>query len=142
MASNYLEQVLIEWYEYKGYFVKNNILVGRRNNGGYDAELDIVAFNPVDNHLVHLEPSMDADSWEKREKRYKLKFDAGRKHIPGLFNGLVIPEKIDQLAVFVFGSNKNHKEIGGGQVIPFSEIVEQIFIEFKNRKRIHFKIVV
>ncbi len=22
MASNYLEQVLIEWYEYKGYFVK------------------------------------------------------------------------------------------------------------------------
>jgi len=51
MASNYLEQLLVEWYEYQGYFVRNNVLVGKRNQGGYETELDIVAFHPEKNTL-------------------------------------------------------------------------------------------
>jgi len=82
MANNFLEQLVAEWYEYRGYFVRRNVPVGRRARGGYEAELDVVAFNPGTRHLVHLEPSMDAESWETRERRFRRKFDAGREHIP------------------------------------------------------------
>ena len=44
MAINFLEQLIAEWYEYRGYFVRRNVLVGRRLKGGYECELDIVAF--------------------------------------------------------------------------------------------------
>lgn len=75
---NHLEQLVAEWYEYRGYFVRRNVQVGPRTKGGYECELDVVAFHPAQNHLVHIEPSMDADSWTKREKRYAKKFSAGR----------------------------------------------------------------
>lgn len=45
-VPNFLEQLVAEWYEYRGYFVRRNVLVGRRSQGGQDGELDIVAFNP------------------------------------------------------------------------------------------------
>jgi hypothetical protein len=41
MASNYLEQLIAEWYEYKGYFIRQNVWVGKRARGGYECELDI-----------------------------------------------------------------------------------------------------
>ena len=47
----------------------------------HESELDVVAFNPETKHLVHIEPSMDCFTWEKREKRYKQKFAAGKKDI-------------------------------------------------------------
>ena len=40
MADNYLEQLVAEWYEYKGYFVKKNLWVGKLSSGGYECELD------------------------------------------------------------------------------------------------------
>ena len=43
MSSNFLEQLVAEFYEYKGYFVRRNILVGKRAKGGYECELDVVA---------------------------------------------------------------------------------------------------
>ena len=67
MAINYLEQLVAEWYEYQGCFVRRNIHVGKRPKGGYECELDLVAFNPALRHLVHIEPSMDADSWKKEK---------------------------------------------------------------------------
>jgi hypothetical protein len=62
MAKNFLEQLLVEWYELQGYFTRKNVLVGKREKGGYECELDVVAFHPAKNHLVHLEASMDASS--------------------------------------------------------------------------------
>jgi len=85
---NYLEELTREWYEYQGYFVRQNVMVGKRPKGGYECELDVVAFHPVRKHLVHIEPSMDADSWAVREIRYKRKFNAGKKYIPTLFEGI------------------------------------------------------
>jgi len=79
MAHNHLEQLLAEWYEYKGYIVKRNLQVGKRKKGGFECELDIVAFHPELKHLVHLEPSLDADSWAVREQRFSKKFAAEKK---------------------------------------------------------------
>jgi hypothetical protein len=63
--ANFLEQLAAEWYEFSGYFVRRNVHVGRRARGGWECELDVVAFNPKRKHLIHLEPSMDALHWDK-----------------------------------------------------------------------------
>lgn len=134
MATNYLEQLIAEWYEYNGYFVRRNVLVGKRTKGGYECELDVVAFNPETKHLVHIEPSMDASSWAQREKRYAKKFEAGRKHIPGLFKGINLPTEIDQMAVLVFASKTNHEHVGGGHLVLMVDLVREIFRSLKGKR--------
>jgi hypothetical protein len=133
MPSNHLEQLVAEWYEYLGYFVRRNIFVGRRSKGGYECEHDIVAFHPQNKHLVHIEPSLDANSWSIREARYKKKFDAGRKYIPSLFKGLDIPAEIEQFAVLVFASSTNHSTIGGGRVVIVDDLLKEIFHELRDK---------
>ena len=127
---NHLEQLVAEWYEFQGYFVRRNVQVGRRAKGGYDCELDVVAYHPQKQHLVHLEPSMDAHTWAKRQERFEKKFKAGREHIPSLFKGLVVPSEIEQIAVLGFASNANIKTLAGGRIQTtaelFAEIVEGI----------------
>ena len=135
MANNFLEQLVAEWYEYRGYFVRRNVPVGRRPGGGYDCELDVVAFHPGNRHLVHIEPSMDADSWQTRERRFKAKFDAGRKHIPSLFPGMDLPEDIEQIALLLSASKVNHPTLGGAAVQLVSELMGEI-MESLSAKRI------
>lgn len=126
MASNYLEDLVAQWYDFNGYLVKRNLMVGKRPKGGYACELDVVAFNPLTKHLVHVEPTHDADAWAKRERRYKKKFDAGRKHIPEHFEGIELPERLEQICILGFGSSANHKTLGGGRIITIAEFLEQI----------------
>lgn len=133
MALNYLEQLLSEWYEFQGYYLRRNVLVGKRPKGGHECELDIVGFHPVEKKLIQIEPSMDASSWEQREERYRKKFDAGRRHIPSLFVGLEIPKEIDQQAVFVFASTRNVQTIGGGRVVHIRTILAEIFAKLRSR---------
>ena len=136
MASNYLEQLVAEWYEYQGYFLRRNIMVGKLPKGGYECELDIVAFHPETKHLVHIEPTHDAHSWAKREARFEKKFLAGRKYIPGIFSGLEIPTEIEQICLLGFGSNVNHPTLAGGKVITVSEFLTEI-IESIGKTSIH-----
>ena len=133
MKSNYLEELVAEWYEYQGYFVRRNVQVERRKRGGYESELDVVAFNPATKHLIHVETSMDAASWEKREKRFLKKFELGKKHIPSLFKGLEIPT-IEQAVVLVFASKKNHDILGGGRIIMINELLRDILEGIKDKK--------
>ena len=121
---NHLEQIVGEWYEYSGYFVRRNVLVGKRAKGGYEGELDVVAFHPATKHLVHIEPSLDADTWKRREERFARKFRLGRKYIPEMFSGVGIPVEIDQIALFVFASNANVKSVGGGTVATAATAAE------------------
>lgn len=123
---NFLEQLIAEWYEYQGYFVRRNIKVGKRSNGGYDCELDVVVYNPKEQRLIHVEPSMDADSWKKREQRFAAKFKAGKEYIPKLFVGFGELPEIEQIALFVQGSTKSHSKIGGGNVLHISALMNEI----------------
>jgi hypothetical protein len=131
MAGNYLEQLVSEWYEFNGYFVRRNIKVGRRAKGGYEGELDVVAFHPSKKLLVHIEPSSDAHRWEKREERFSKKFAAGRKYIPKIFEGFDLPPDIEQIALLVLPSKGNRQTLGGGKLITLAELLEKIFIEIK-----------
>ncbi len=67
---NHLEQLVSEWLQYNGYFVRVSVQVGARARGGFEGELDVVALNPVTQHLLHVECSLDALSAEKREERF------------------------------------------------------------------------
>jgi hypothetical protein len=122
---NFLEQLVAEWYEFRGYFVRRNINVGPRARGGFESELDVVAFHPANRHLCHIEPSMDAHSWEKREARFAAKFSAGRKFIPPLFSAFEPLPEIEQVALFVFGGSA-HKNIGGGNVLLIRDLMQDI----------------
>jgi len=122
----HLEQLVYEYYDWLGYLVKHNIKVGRLKRGGWEMELDIVAYNPTSNHLVHIEPSIDADSWEKRERRFKKKFEAGKKYIlQSIFKWLKETKKIEQIAILITHP-KNRNSLGGGRIISMDEFVKEI----------------
>lgn len=126
MPGNHLEDLVAEWYEFNGFFVRRNVQVGPRARGGYDCELDVVAFHPGTRKLVHIEPSLDAASWEQREERFALKFQAGRDHIPELFAGLDVPEEIEQIALLVFASTARRKTLGGGRILLIGDFMRTI----------------
>jgi hypothetical protein len=131
---NFLEQLTYEWYEYQGYFVRRNTLVGARAAGGFECELDIVAFHPTTGHIIHVEPSMDAHSWAERERRYKKKFEAGRKYIPFMIPGYKLGTHIEQVALFGLLKRSNRKELAGGKIIVVSELLQVIVKELRTRR--------
>lgn len=131
---NHLEQLVAEWYEYRGYFVRRNVQVGRRTKGGYDCELDVVAFHPESQHLVHVEPSMDANTWAVREARYANKFLAGRTHIPTIFKGVILPTEIEQIALLGFASNANIKSLAGGRIKTTAEFFAEIVAGLSDKR--------
>ena len=102
------------WYEYRGFFVRRNIHVGRRIAGGHEGELDVVAFHPVEKRIVQIETSMDASSWATREKEFKRKFDAGKKYIPTLFTGFDSLPEIEHIAVLGMLTEKTRDKVGRG----------------------------
>ena len=130
---NFLEQLVSEWLEYQGYFVRRNVHVGKRPKGGSDCELDVVGFHPTRHHLVHFEPSMDADSWANRTRRYTKKFEAGRKYIPELFSGFHPLPEVEQFALFAFGGPGPAGGIGGGRVILLREWIQEVLKDLKNK---------
>lgn len=131
---NFLEQLTYEWYEYQGYFVRRNTLVGARAAGGFECELDIVAFHPITGHIIHVEPSMDAHSWAERERRYKKKFEAGRKYIPFMIPGYKLGTHIEQVALLGLLKRSNRKELAGGKVMVVSEFLQGIVKELRTRR--------
>jgi hypothetical protein len=88
-VSNHLEDLVAEWLEYNGYFVRKSVLVGKREKGGFEGELNVVGLHPKTKHLLHVECSLDAHTWEKREARFAGKFERGRKYIAPLFGGSI-----------------------------------------------------
>lgn len=121
---NHLEKLIRQYHEWNGYIVRGNVKVGRLNHGGWAGELDIVAYHHETQHLIHLEPSIDADNWKKREERFRKKFAMGREHIHKKVFPWLSPEcPLEQVAILVSGTRS---EIGGGKVISVDEYMKTI----------------
>lgn len=131
---NFLEQLTFEWYEYQGYFVRRNTHVGKRSAGGFECELDVVAFHPTTGHIIHIEPSMDAHSWTERERRYLKKFEAGRKYIPNMIPGYNVGTPIEQVALFGLLKSQTREELAGGKVWTVANLLQSIVSELKTRR--------
>lgn len=116
---NFLEQLVSEWYEYRGYFVRTNIKFGKRDNGGYLGEMDVIAYHPKHKTLTHIETSMDADSWEKRKKKFVKKFRDANSFYKEMFD-FPINDDIQQIVIVNYGKPKT--EVKFGDNIEFCSI--------------------
>ena len=111
---NHLETLIRQFYEWQGYLVRGNVNVGRRSRGGWEGELDVVAYHPESKHLIHIEASLDGYPWDKKEVRFKKKFQCGKKYIDEVFPWLDKPSsKLDQVAIIVRSSRD---KVGGARV--------------------------
>ena len=126
---NHLENLTRQYYDWRGYLVKGNIKVGKLAKGGWAGELDIVAYHPQTNHLVHLEPSIDAHSWKRRVERFEKKFRMGREYIyKDVFPWLDSSLPLEQIAILTTSSRK---ELCGCKVISIDEFMREIMAEIK-----------
>jgi hypothetical protein len=123
---NHLEQLVAEWLQYKGYFVRVSVPVGARAKGGFEGELDVVAINLRNQHLLHVECSLDALSSAKREQRFTGKFERGRRYIKDVFKGLPIPDEIEQVLVLQFASGRVRR-LGGVRIVTVRELIHEIY---------------
>lgn len=120
----HLEDLLDEWYQWRGYLVRRNVFVGRRTKGGYDGELDIIAFNPETKHLVHVEASLDAQSWEKRGARFAKKFEHGRNFIrETIFPWLDKDVQLEQIALL---PARRAGHLAGGRVVSVDDFLKEV----------------
>jgi len=131
-VSNHLEDLTAEWLEFNGYFVRKSVLVGKRDKGGHEGELDVVAVHPHTKHLLHIECSLDADTWETRERRFTAKFERGRRHIASLFGGLDINADPDQVALLQLGGGPR-THVGGGRIVWVADFIADILAGLSTR---------
>lgn len=123
---SHLESLIVEYLDWQGYLVRRNTKVGRLAHGGWEMELDVVAYNPHKADLVHYEPSVDAHGWVAREVRYAKKFSAARKFVfSDIFSWLPPTTPLRQIAVFP-SHPKGRDEIAGGLILSIDEVVAEI----------------
>ncbi len=123
---SHLEDLLFEYYEWRGYIVRRNIKVGRLAHGGWAGELDLVGYHPKTGDLVHVEPSIDAWTWSHREEVFKRKFKCGRRYIFGeVFPWLDKKTSLKQIAVLVSGG-RERRTIGGADILTVDQLVRRI----------------
>ncbi len=123
---SHLETLIGEYLDWQGFLVRRNVKVGRLGHGGWEMELDIIGYHPQSGILVQYEPSLDADSWPKRETRYQKKFEAGRKYIlQDIFPWLKPRTPLNQIAVFP-NHSKGRDTIAGGTIVSIDELMAEI----------------
>lgn len=123
---NHLEQLVSEWLQYRGYFVRTSVQVGPRPNGGFEGELDVVGVHLGRQHLIHIECSLDTHPMTKREERFALKFERGRRFIEKVFDGLTLPTILEQVAVLQF-PNASVQAYGAARIISVRDLVHEIY---------------
>jgi RNase P/RNase MRP subunit p29 len=132
---NHLEQLVAEWLQYNDYFVRTSVPVGPRDNGGFEGELDVIAYHFARNHLVHVECSLDALSMPKRQAKFELKFKRGRKYIKDVFRkvsgDLDLPEP-EQIVLLQFAGG-NVREIGGARLVTVREFINEVYDGLKGK---------
>jgi len=94
--------------------------------GGFEGDLDVVGIKLAHQHLIYVECSLDALSEEQRQIRFRKKFERGRTYIKNVFDGVSLPEKLDQFVVHQFASGKT-REYGGGKLVLVRELIHEIY---------------
>lgn len=124
---SHLEDLLCEYYEWRGCFVRRNVKVGRRPRGGWEGELDVVAFDPQSRELLHLEPSIDADSWSRREQRFAKKFEVARKYMFTEVVPWLDPRpNLRQFAILTSDGGGKRSQLAGAEVMTIDAFVAEI----------------
>jgi hypothetical protein len=128
---NFLESLVAEWYEYSGYFVRTNPRARKRSKGGWDIEIDVLAYSPSDRRLVHIEVSSDASSWHERKERFiKKKFILSKEEYESLIGSSV--DIIEKIAVVGWGKPKSDLDWGNDIKVMFiPQLINDISIKLR-----------
>jgi hypothetical protein len=130
---NFLEQLVAEWYAYKGYLVRTNVKFGKRARGGWEGEMDVLAFEPRRGILVHLETSGDADSWKERRDRFRQKFEKAASHYEQEFP--FQSEDVTKIAVVGFARPTGSIDLGDDiTLLTIPELMTEITKEIRELK--------
>jgi len=123
----FLEQLVAEWYEYEGYFVRSNVRARKRAKGGFDVEIDVLAYDLSNNTLLHVETSGGADSWAERKRRFLTKkFILTRKEYEAIIGCKV--NKIRKIAIVAY-ARSTKANLNWGQdieVVLIPDFMKQI----------------
>ena len=84
-------------------------------------------------HLIHVECSLDALQAQKREQKFAAKFERGRRYITQVFNGIELPDDLDQVVLLQFASGRIQRKIGGGRLVTVREFINEVFDGLKSR---------
>ena len=95
---NYLEQLAAEWYRFSGYFVRNNVRARKRSKGGWDRELDALAYKPDTGELIHIETSGSAESVKEHIQSFNKKFDFNHEEYESIIGTKV--KELNLVAIF------------------------------------------
>jgi hypothetical protein len=123
---NFLESLVAEWYEYSGYFVRTNARARKRGKGGWDVELDVLAYSPGDKCLFHIETSGDANSWQERKERFlSKKFILSLQEYESLIGTCI--NKVEKIAIVGWGATKCDLHWGDDiEVVRIPKFLEKI----------------
>ncbi len=128
---NFLEQLAVEWYTYKRFFVASNLKYGPLDNGGYEGEIDVLAFDPNEKVLFHIETSSDAHSWERRKEIFRRKFDTSEQYYKELFP--IRFKEVRKIAIVSWGTPKDRSILGKDiELKTISEFVQEIAHELSH----------
>lgn len=126
---NFLEQLAAEYYEYTGYFVRTNVRARKRSSGGWDSELDVLAYKPSECELIHIEISGDADSWEERKNNFIKKFILSNQEYITIIGANI--SKIKRIAIsgWTRTTKVDRKWENDIEVLLIPEFIKQIIIK-------------
>lgn len=123
---SHLESLIAEYLDWQGYLVRRNVKVGRLRHGGWEMELDVIAYQPRTGDLVHYEPSLDAHSWATRERRYAKKISAARRLIlREVFPWLPRSTRVRHVAIFS-SHPAGRDRVAGALVRSVDEFVAEV----------------
>lgn len=134
----FLEQLVAEWYEYGGYFVRSNVRARKRAKGGFDVELDVLAYDLSNNTLLHVETSGDADSWAERKRRFLTKkFILTRGEYEAILGHKV--SKIRKIAIvgYARSAKANLKWGQNIEVVVIPDFMKQIAEKLRSQRPAH-----
>ena len=133
---NFLEQLVAEWYGYRGHFVRTNVRIGKRKGGGWEGEMDVVAFDPNTKVLTHIETSGDAAAWEQRRISFQKKFETAARYYTSTFRFPI--NRVEKVAIV--GPIKPRTVRGFGNditVLSIPELMRQIKVELVKLDELH-----
>jgi len=98
---------------------------------GWDVELDVLAYSPSDQRLIHIETSGDANSWQERKERFlKKKFILSHKEYELLIGSSV--KQIEKIAIVGWSPTRNDLNWRDDiKVVLIPQLLEKITTKLK-----------
>lgn len=110
MSEGFIEDLLSEWYQFKGFFVHRGFTVPSEN-GEQPLKLSFVAFNLEQRSVVHVEVAGYALSSGQIKRRYEHKFNLASNALTAAFDRSRISLSLSQILITSGASSVDSEDI-------------------------------